>query len=99
MKFLAHLAVAMAASLSLASPSLAQSYPNRAITMIVPFAPGGPADVLGRLIGQKMAEDLGQQVVVDNRPGANTIIALETCAHAAADGYTLCTSSTDGKRR
>jgi tripartite-type tricarboxylate transporter receptor subunit TctC len=68
---------------------LAQSYPNRAITMIVPFAPGGPADVLGRLIGQKMAEDLGQQVIIDNRPGANTIIGAQAVAKAKPDGYTI----------
>jgi tripartite-type tricarboxylate transporter receptor subunit TctC len=79
----------VAALLALASPSFAQSYPNRSITMIVPFAPGGPADVLGRLIGQKMAEDLGQQVIIDNRPGANTIIGAQAVAKAKPDGYTL----------
>jgi len=89
MTFLARLAVAALASLGLASPSLAQSFPNRAITMIVPFAPGGPADVLGRLIGQKMGEDLGQQVVIDNRPGANTIIGAQVVAKAKPDGYTI----------
>ena len=56
---------------------------------MVPFAPGGPADFLGRLIGQKMGEDLGQQIVVDNRPGANTIIGAQAVAKAAPDGYTL----------
>src|SRR5215218_6148288 len=80
---------ALAAFCALASPSLAQSYPNRAITMIVPFAPGGPADVLGRLIGQKMGEDLGQQVIIDNRPGANTIIGAQVVAKAKPDGYTI----------
>ena len=89
MRFLTRLAVAAGALLALASPSLAQSYPNRAITMIVPFAPGGPADVLGRLIGQKMAEDLGQQVIIDNRPGANTIIGAQVVAKAKPDGYTI----------
>src|ERR1043166_8278930 len=89
MTFLARLAVASLASLGLASPSLAQSYPNRAITMIVPFAPGGPADVLGRLIGQKMSEGLGQQVIIDNRPGANTIIGAQVVAKAKPDGYTI----------
>jgi len=74
---------------ALASPLQAQSYPSRPITMIVPFAPGGPADVLGRLIGQKMSEDLGQQVIIDNRPGANTIIGAQTVAKAKPDGYTL----------
>jgi tripartite-type tricarboxylate transporter receptor subunit TctC len=75
--------------LALASPALAQNYPSRPITMIVPFAPGGPADVLGRLIGQKMSEDLGQQVVIDNRSGANTIVGAQFVAHAPADGYTI----------
>jgi hypothetical protein len=89
MKFLARSVATISTLLALASPSLAQSYPNRAITMIVPFAPGGPADVLGRLIGQKMGEDLGQQVVIDNRPGANTIIGAQAAAKAAPDGYTL----------
>ena len=67
----------------------AQPYPSRQITLIVPFAPGGPADFLGRLIGLKMGEDLGQQVVVDNRPGANTIIGAQAVAKAKPDGYTL----------
>src|SRR6478735_10188716 len=84
-----HLIAAFATLATLASPSLAQTYPTRSITMIVPFAPGGPADVLGRLIGQKMGEDLGQQVVIDNRPGANTIIGAQTVAKAKPDGYTI----------
>jgi tripartite-type tricarboxylate transporter receptor subunit TctC len=74
---------------TLASSALAQSYPTHSITLIVPFAPGGPADVLGRLIGQKLGEDLGQQVVVENRPGANTIIGAQAVAKAKPDGYTL----------
>jgi tripartite-type tricarboxylate transporter receptor subunit TctC len=73
----------------LVSVATAQPYPSRQITLMVPFAPGGPADFLGRLIGQKMSEDLGQQIVVDNRPGANTIIAAQAVAKAAPDGYTL----------
>jgi tripartite-type tricarboxylate transporter receptor subunit TctC len=67
----------------------AQTYPNRPITLIVPFAPGGPADVLGRVIGQKLSEDLGQQVVIDNRSGANTIVGAQAAARAKPDGYTL----------
>jgi tripartite-type tricarboxylate transporter receptor subunit TctC len=78
-----------AAITALASPALAQQYPTRSITLIVPFAPGGPADVLARLVGQKMSEDLGQQVVIDNRPGANTIIGAQVVAKAKPDGYTL----------
>jgi tripartite-type tricarboxylate transporter receptor subunit TctC len=75
--------------LLLISMAAAQTYPTRQITLVVPFAPGGPADFLGRLIGQKMSEDLGQQIVVDNRPGANTIIGAQAVAKAAPDGYTL----------
>jgi tripartite-type tricarboxylate transporter receptor subunit TctC len=71
------------------SAATAQTYPTRQITLVIPFAPGGPADFLGRLIGQKMGEDLGQQIVVDNRPGANTIIGAQAVAKAAPDGYTL----------
>src|SRR5438128_2800280 len=83
--------VARAAALlaAFASAALAQGYPTRQITLVVPFAPGGPADFLGRLIGQKVSEDLGQQIVVDNRPGANTIIGAQAVAKANPDGYTL----------
>ncbi len=78
-----------AAMLLVPAAAIAQTYPARQITLVVPFAPGGPADFLGRLVGQKMSEDLGQQIVVDNRPGANTIIAAQAVAKAAPDGYTL----------
>jgi tripartite-type tricarboxylate transporter receptor subunit TctC len=78
-----------ALTLLFATAASAQTYPSRQITLVVPFAPGGPADFLGRLIGQKMSEDLGQQIVVDNRPGANTIIGAQAVAKAAPDGYTL----------
>jgi tripartite-type tricarboxylate transporter receptor subunit TctC len=74
---------------ALASSAFAQTYPSRAITLIVPFAPGGPADFIGRLIGLKLAEELGQQIVVDNRSGANTIVGAQAVAKAKPDGYTL----------
>ena len=83
------LAAVSALLFAFAQDAYSQSYPTRSITLIVPFAPGGPADVLGRLIGQKMGEDLGQQVVVDNRAGANTIIGAQAVAKAKPDGYTL----------
>jgi tripartite-type tricarboxylate transporter receptor subunit TctC len=83
---LAGVAALLALSVSAAT---AQPYPARQITLVVPFAPGGPADFLGRLIGQKMGEDLGQQIVIDNRPGANTIIGAQAVAKAPPDGYTL----------
>jgi tripartite-type tricarboxylate transporter receptor subunit TctC len=77
------------AVLASASVAVAQPYPNRTITLIVPFAPGGPADVLGRIIGQKLSEEFGQQVVIDNRSGANTIVGAQAVARAKPDGYTL----------
>ena len=80
---------AVACLIFFVSIAAAQTYPTRQITLVVPFAPGGPADFLGRLIGQKMSEELGQQIVVDNRPGANTIIGAQAVAKAAPDGYTL----------
>jgi tripartite-type tricarboxylate transporter receptor subunit TctC len=85
----ARLACAAAVLALSVSSATAQNYPARQITLVVPFAPGGPADFLGRLIGQKMGEDLGQQLVIDNRPGANTIIGAQAVAKAAPDGYTL----------
>jgi tripartite-type tricarboxylate transporter receptor subunit TctC len=70
-------------------PAGAATFPNRAIHIVVPFPAGGPADIAARLIGQKMSEDWGAPVVVDNRPGANTIIGAQVAARAAPDGYTL----------
>jgi tripartite-type tricarboxylate transporter receptor subunit TctC len=66
-----------------------QLFPNRAIHIVVPFPAGGPADIAARVIGQKMSEEWGAPVVVDNRPGANTIIGAQLVARAAPDGYTL----------
>ena len=67
----------------------ASSFPTRPIHIIVPFPAGGPSDIVARVIGQKMSEDWGQPVVIDNRPGANTIIGAQAAAKAAPDGYTL----------
>ena len=85
----------LAALISLATPAPARaqeaaaSFPSRAIRLIVPFPAGGPADIVARLIGQKMSEDWAQPVVIENRSGANTIIAAQAAAKAAPDGYTL----------
>lgn len=65
------------------------AYPNRPIHIVIPFPAGGPADIAARIIGQRMSEEWGQPVVVDNRPGGNTIIGAEMVAKAAPDGYTL----------
>jgi tripartite-type tricarboxylate transporter receptor subunit TctC len=67
----------------------AKGYPNRAIRIIVPFPPGGPADTIARLVGQRMSEDWGQPVLIENRAGGNTAIGAQAAARAAADGYTL----------
>jgi tripartite-type tricarboxylate transporter receptor subunit TctC len=67
----------------------AAAYPSRTIRMVVPFPPGGPADIIARIIGQKMTEDWGHAVIVENRPGANTVIGAQAVAKAAPDGYTL----------
>ncbi len=74
---------AMAASVS------AQNYPVRPIRLLVPFGPGGVGDITARVVAQKMGASLGQQIVVDNRPGAGGIVASEIVAKAAPDGYTL----------
>ncbi len=85
------LAAALAAGLtSLASGSLAQqAYPAKPVRLVVPYPAGGGADGLARLVGSKMAEKLGQSVVIDNKPGANTMLASSEVARAQPDGYTL----------
>lgn len=67
----------------------AEDYPTRPIRLIIGYGPGGVADITARLVAQKMSETLGQQIVIDNRPGAGQIAAAETVARAAPDGYTL----------
>ncbi len=69
--------------------ALAQQYPVKPVRLIVPFAPGGSTDIMGRLIGQRLNDALGQQMVVDNRAGAGTMIGTEIAAKSAPDGYTL----------
>jgi len=82
--------VAMAAAVLVSAPLLhAQSYPTRPIRLIIPLPPGGGADFIGRVVGQKLSEQFGQPVVADNRGGASGAIAGELAARAAPDGYTL----------
>src|SRR5918992_5265987 len=74
--------------------AFAQSYPARPVKLIVPFPPGGNTDIVGRLIGQKLTEGLGQQVYVENRGGAGGTIGAEAAAKSPADGYTLFFATT-----
>ncbi len=73
----------------LAAPVAAQDYPSRTVRIIVPFAPGGSADVYGRFIAQKLQEATGQNFVIDNRPGGGSVIGTDAVAKSAPDGYTL----------
>ena len=74
---------------ALIAPANAQAYPSKPLRLIVPFPAGGTADAMGRLVAQRLGEALGQQVVVDNRPGAGGNVGAEAAAKAANDGYTL----------
>lgn len=87
-------APALCALLAVSLPAQAQSYPARTLRMIVPFAPGGPNDFLGRLVAQKITEQIGQTVVVENRGGAGGTVGLDVAAKAAGDGYTLAMAGT-----
>ncbi|MEI6317121.1 MAG: tripartite tricarboxylate transporter substrate-binding protein, partial [Pseudomonadota bacterium] len=88
--------VATVATLALLVQAQAQAqpqYPNRPIRMISPFPPGGPTDLVGRLVSSRLAENLGQPLVIESRPGASGNVGLELAARAAPDGYTIVLSS------
>jgi tripartite-type tricarboxylate transporter receptor subunit TctC len=84
-----HLAAAAAALPAVSRFACAQAYPSRPVRIIAGFAPGGPADIIARLMGQFLSERLGQQFVVENRPGAGSNIAAEAAVRASPDGHTL----------
>jgi tripartite-type tricarboxylate transporter receptor subunit TctC len=84
----------LAASLAFAAagltmPAAAQTYPSRPVKMIVPYPPGGPIDTMARLLGQQLTQRFAQQVVIDNRPGAGSMLGTKAAAGAEPDGYTL----------
>ena len=88
------LAVVFSVLLPAAATATAQSFPAKPIRIIVPFTPGGPNDILARMIGQRYTAAWGQQTVVDNRPGGGTVIGTDIVAKAPPDGHTLLMVST-----
>jgi tripartite-type tricarboxylate transporter receptor subunit TctC len=84
-----HLCCAVALVATFSVPAPAQIYPARPVRLIIPFSPGGAADVPGRILADRLTHALGQQVVIENRPGAGSTIGAEAAAKAAPDGYTL----------
>src|SRR6476620_12266018 len=84
-----HLAASAAALPAFAHLAIAQAYPSRPITIVVPFVAGGPSDLLGRMVGDRFRSSFGQPVVVENVPGANGSIGVGRVARATPDGYTL----------
>ena len=89
-----HLAAGAAALPVVSRVARAQAYPTRPVRVIVPFAPAGTTDIAARLMGQWLSERLGQQFVIENRPGASTTIGTEVVVRASADGYTLLLATT-----
>ena len=89
MRWLARLGLLIGAVAALATPAAAQSWPTKPVKIVVPFGPGGPADVYARILGQELTEVLKQQFVIDNKPGAGAVIGTDVVAKAAPDGYTL----------
>ena len=81
--------IAIALLMCAASPAFAQDYPTRPIRILVPYAPGGISDIAARIVGAKLTEAWGQQVVIENRPGGNGFIAVTDAARSAPDGYSL----------
>src|SRR5256714_5140153 len=88
-----HLALLLAALTFAGTAAAAQNYPTRPLRIVIPWPPGQATDLMGRIIAQKISEQLGQQVVADNRPGAGGMIGTDVAAKATPDGYTLLAAS------
>ena len=91
------LAAAAAALPILPGTVAAQSYPARAVRIVVGYPPGGPTDIFARLMGQWLSDHMGQPFVIENRPGAGSTIGIQAVVNAPADGYTLITISTSAQ--
>ena len=89
MRWMARIGLVLLALAALAAPAVAQPYPSKPVRIVVPFGPGGPADVYARIIGNELTDVFGQQFIIDNRPGAGAVVGTDIAAKAAPDGYTL----------
>src|SRR5688572_3328643 len=90
MKYRLHIVAALACMLVASAGALAQQYPAKPVRVIIPFPPGGPTDIIGRMVADILTKTYGVQFVPDNRAGAGGNIGMEACAKAPADGYTIC---------
>ena len=91
-----HFVAGAGGMLALSRVTMAQAYPSRPVRIIVGFPAGGPTDIMARLMGQWLSEELGRQFVIENRPGASNNIATEAVVNAPPDGYTLLLATTTG---
>src|SRR5215813_8904781 len=92
MRYLAKILALVAVSAT-PLPAHAQDYPNKPIRLVVPFPPGGPNDIIGRVLGQKMQELLGQLIIIDNRPGAGGVLGTDNVVKSEPDGYSIAIAS------
>ena len=89
------LLVSVAIAVLFAQQAVAQTYPSGLIRIIVPYAAGGVTDSLARVVGAQVADAVGQPVIIENRPGASSMLGMQACANAKPDGYTVCIAVAD----
>ena len=87
--------VSVAIAVLFAQQAVAQTYPSGLIRIVVPYAAGGVTDSLARVIGAQVADAVGQAVIIENRPGASSMLGMQACANAKPDGYTVCIAVAD----